>query len=68
MAVKKKVPEAVMVSTGRVENKFSKEQLIASERFRERRDILGALLDDGRMYTAKSVEERIESYMKGKVR
>jgi hypothetical protein len=54
--------------TGTNENKFSKEQLIASNRFRERRDILEALLKSGELYTVKIVEEKIESYMKGKVK
>lgn len=54
--------------TGEMENRFSKEQLIASDRFRERRDILEALLINGELYTVKTVEEKIESYMKGKVR
>lgn len=54
--------------TGEMENRFSKGQLIASDRFRERRDILEALLIDGELYTVKTVEEKIEKYMKGKVR
>ena len=68
MAGKKKTPEADQAVTGKVENKFSKEQLIASNRFRERRDILEALLKFGDLYTVKAVEEKIESYMKGKVK
>ena len=68
MAEKKKVPEMDQAVTGKVENKFSKEQLIASNRFRERRDILEALLKFGELYTVKAVEEKIESYMKGKVK
>lgn len=68
MAEKKKISEVVTASTGRVENKFSKEQLIASSRFRDRRDILEALLETGELYTVKAVEEKIESYMKGKVK
>ena len=68
MAGKKKTPEADQAVTGKVENKFSKEQLIASNRFRERRDILEALLETGELYTVKAVEEKIESYMKGKVK
>lgn len=68
MAGKKKTPEADQAVTGKVENKFSKEQLIASNRFRERRDILEALLKFGELYTVKAVEEKIESYMKGKVK
>ena len=68
MAGKKKTPEADQAVTGKVENKFSKEQLIASNRFLERRDILEALLVTGELYTVKAVEEKIESYMKGKVK
>ena len=68
MAGKKKTPEAAQAVTGKVENKFSKEQLIASNRFLERRDILEALLVTGELYTVKAVEEKITSYMKGKVK
>ena len=68
MARKSKTPEADQAVTGKVENKFSKEQLAASERFRERRDILEALLVDGELYTVKAVEEKIENYMKGRVK
>lgn len=67
MLGKKKASEAAPVDTEKVENKFSKEQLIASERFRERRDIMEALLDDVELYTVKAVEEKIKSYMKGRV-
>lgn len=52
----------------REENKFSKEQLVFSLRFRDRRDIVEALLEEGRMCTVKAVEEKIEKYMKGKVK
>ncbi len=68
MAGKKKTPEADQAVTGKVENKFSKEQLIASSRFQGRRDIIEALLEDGELYTVKAVEEKINSYMKGKVK
>lgn len=68
MTEKKKAPEAALENTEKVENKFSKEQLIVSERFRERRDILEALLENGELYTVKAVEEKMESYMKGKVK
>lgn len=68
MSGKKRTPEADQAVTGKVENKFSKEQLIASSRFRDRRDILEALLVTGELYTVKAVEEKIESYMKGKVK
>lgn len=65
--MEKQEPKAT-VNTEKVENLFSKEQLVASERFQERRDILEALLVTGKGYTVKVVEEKIESYMKGKVK
>lgn len=68
MAGKKRTLETDQAVTGKIENKFSKEQLIASSRFRDRRDILEALLETGKLYTVKAVEEKIESYMKGKVK
>lgn len=68
MAGKKKIMEAAPANAGKVENKFSKEQLAASERFRDRRDIVEALLVNGELYTVRAVEEKIESYMKGKVK
>lgn len=47
---------------------FSKEQLLASERFRGRRDIVNALLAEGGQYTIAEVEKMIADYMKGLVR
>ena len=67
MTGKKKNLETVTGSTVAAENKFSKEQLLVSERFRDRRDLVDAFLDDGGSYTGRSVEEKIEKYMKGKV-
>ena len=68
MAEKKRVPKTGTENAGKVENEFSKEQLIATKRFQERKDILEALLNDGERYTVKAVEETIESYMKGRVK
>ena len=67
MASEKGIQEDAM-NAGKIENKFSKEQLIASKRFQDRRDILEALLVTGKKYTVKAVEEKIEIYMKGKVK
>lgn len=50
------------------ETRFSKEQLTGSERFRERKDMLNAILDDGRKYAISEVEQQIEKYRKGKVK
>lgn len=68
MTRNQKDTETVSECTVAMENRFSKEQLLVSERFRDRRDLVDALLDDRSLYTVKSVEEKIEKYMKGKVR
>lgn len=65
MAVKKDASEASDLR--RSENKFTKNQLVSSARFRNRRDMLEALLDEGKIYTIKEAEEKIEKYRKGKV-
>ena len=67
MAEKKKTPATAPAAAEKVENRFSKAQRVASGRFRERKDILEALLDDGDLYTVRAVEGMIESYMKGEV-
>ncbi|MCI9542005.1 MAG: hypothetical protein HFG39_13375 [Lachnospiraceae bacterium] len=66
--MKKAIQEEKKKQDGKMELKFSKEQLLLSERFQERKDIIAALLHDGEQYTIKEAEERIEQYMKGKVK
>ena len=66
--MKKAIQEEKKKQDGKMELKFSKEQLLLSERFQERKDIIAALLHDGEQYTIKEAEERKEQYMKGKVK
>lgn len=47
---------------------FSKEQLMASQKYSGRRDILSALLDDKKLYSAADVDAAIEKYAKGAVK
>ena len=47
---------------------FPKEQLLRSQRYAKRRDLLGALLEDGKWYTLEEVDTAIENFMKGKVK
>ena len=47
---------------------FTKEILVNSKRFRDKQDIVSALLKDGVEYTISDVEGAIEKYMKGKVK
>ena len=66
--MKKAIQEEKKKQDGKMELKFSKEQLLLSERFQERKDIIAALLHDEEQYTIKEAEERMEQYMKGKVK
>ena len=50
------------------ERRFSKGQLLASERFSGKRDILSALLSEKREYSVLETEKIIEKFMKGKVK
>lgn len=52
----------------KAESRFSKEQLISSERYVKRRDLIDALLEDDRKYTIKEVDKKINEFMKGKVK
>lgn len=49
------------------QSKFTKEQLLDSDRFRDRIDLVSTILSDGEDYTIEFVEEQIEKYMKGQV-
>lgn len=50
-------------------SKFSKQQLLQSKRYSERRDLLTALLKDGKEYTHADVQALIDDFMmKGKVK
>lgn len=46
---------------------YTVEQLAASKRYANRRDIIRALLEEGKTYTLDEVDRLIETYMKGKV-
>lgn len=52
----------------KTEHTFSKAQLASSQRFRNRRDVVNALLDEDKKYTVDAVEQIIEKYMKGQVK
>lgn len=67
MAVKKTNKPAAS-EPEKIENNFSKEQLLAAERFQERKDIVNALLSPDKQYTVEAVEQMIEKYMKGQVK
>lgn len=47
---------------------FTKKAILASEQFCNRKDIVNAILSDGKTYTVDEVNRKIENYMKGKVK
>lgn len=55
------------VSTADSGKKFSKEQLAGSARYAARRDLVNALLDDGKGYTIQEADAAIAGYMERKV-
>lgn len=50
------------------EIKHSKELFISSKKYADVRDALGAILEDGKMYSIKDVDAALEKIMKGKVK
>lgn len=47
---------------------YTKEQLARSERYANSRDLISALLENGKTYTLDEVDKLIANYKKGKVR
>lgn len=50
------------------EEKFSKEQILLSKKYRKNKDILRTILKDEETYSFKEVDSLIEKFMKGKVK
>lgn len=67
MAAAKK-NENIAGETQHKEQKFSKEQIAASKKYESRKDLINALLTDGETYTLKDADEKIEKYLKGRVK
>ncbi len=54
-------------SRGSTVQMHTKEQLAASARFRDRRDLVSALLEEGQKYTIAEADRMIREFMKGRV-
>lgn len=50
------------------QTEYSKEQLLQSNRYKNRQDLLNVLLEDGKYYSISTVDKLIENFMKGKVK
>lgn len=48
--------------------RYSKEQIVNSKKYMNRKDLLNSLLEDGRSYSFDEVEAIISGFMKGKVK
>lgn len=49
------------------ESKFTKQQIITSNKFKHRVDLINTLLKDDELYTINQVEEKINKFLKRKV-
>lgn len=63
----------VAVATETVEQtaepvQFSREQILASEKYRNKRNMVDALLDESEKYTMEQVDKLVDSYEKGRVK
>lgn len=47
---------------------YTREQLAASERYKDRRDLVMALLDEKTEYSLQEVDAALDKYRKGKVK
>lgn len=52
----------------KAEFKWAKHQIVASKRYKDKIDLVNALLEDNKTYKLAEVDELIEKYMKGKVK
>lgn len=67
MAARRTATTATVAKSEQTEPVFSKEQILASDRYANRRDLVDALLEN-KSYTLETVDNLIEKYMKGQVK
>ena len=51
----------------KIEDVFSKEQILQSKKYRDRRDLLSVLLTSQESYSFKAVDDIIKKFMEGEV-
>ena len=68
MAEEKKQETLTEAKAQTAKQQFSKEQIVASVRYRGQQDLVDALLEDGKQYTFETVDKLIERYRKGRVK
>ena len=50
-----------------IEDRFTKQQIVNSKKFKDNVDLLNALLKDDKLYTLEEANKTIEDFRKGKV-
>lgn len=68
MSRKKNNADEALLSTEIAQVLYSREQVLKSRKYAERKDLLCVLLSDCREYTLEEVDALIENYMKGRVK
>ena len=48
-------------------SKFTKSQITSSKKYRNRRDLINAILDDSKLYSIDEVDALIKQFMKSEV-
>lgn len=56
-----------MAKSKTIENKFTKNQILASKKLSYSKDLINAILEEDKTYTLKEVETEINKYLKKKV-
>lgn len=67
MANKTKLADDLEVEQVEQVQTFSKEQILSATKYRNRKDILGVLLEDGKKYSFDQADTLMDDFMKGKV-
>ncbi len=62
MTARKKAEDVQSVQT-----EFDKQQILASKRYGNKRDLVDALLNDNEKYTLETVDKLLDKFMKGRV-
>lgn len=47
---------------------YTKEQILASKKYKKQRDLVDSLLMDGEHYTMEEVNKKVSDFMKGRVK
>lgn len=54
--------------TKKNETTYSKAQLVQSQKYKNKRDILNSILDDNKRYTFKEVDTLVDNFLRKKVK